>query len=139
MGGLINKMPVTGTTGLVGSMSIAGVPPFSGFWSKLLIIIAAVQAGRFGYAFWAVLVSILTLAMYVKVIKYAFLGKLNEKWNKIREVPFFMKLSMIILAFICVTGGILIISEVRGVFLDRASGVIADGVNYASLVFKNMQ
>lgn len=70
-------MPVTATTGLTASMSIAGVPPFSGFWSKLLIIIALVEAGRFGYAFWAALIGILTLAMYLKVVKYAFFGKLE--------------------------------------------------------------
>jgi len=94
MGGLMTKMPITGTTSLVASMSIAGIPPFNGFWSKLIIIIACVQANRLGYAFWAVLASILTLASFMKVMKYAFFGKLREKWNKVEEVPVFMKLAM---------------------------------------------
>ena len=47
-------MPVTGATNFVGAMAISGIPPFSGFWSKLLIIIAAVMAGKFWYAFWAI-------------------------------------------------------------------------------------
>jgi len=34
MGGLAKLMPITGVTFLVGWLSIAGVPPFSGFWSK---------------------------------------------------------------------------------------------------------
>jgi len=69
MGGLTTKMPITGATSLVASMSIAGIPPFNGFWSKLIIIIACVQANRLGYAFWAVLASILTLASFMKVMK----------------------------------------------------------------------
>ncbi|MFB0526348.1 MAG: complex I subunit 5 family protein, partial [bacterium] len=61
MGGLTSKMPVTGYSSLVGSMSISGIPPFSGFWSKLLIILAAIEAKHFIFASIAVLVSILTL------------------------------------------------------------------------------
>jgi multicomponent Na+:H+ antiporter subunit D len=38
MGGLGKRMPVTAGTSLVGSLSIAGVPPLNGFWSKLIII-----------------------------------------------------------------------------------------------------
>ena len=46
LGGLNHKMPVTGMTQFIGAMSVSGVPPFNGFFSKLIIIIAAVQAGR---------------------------------------------------------------------------------------------
>ena len=44
MGGLAKRMPLTAATNLVGALSIAGVPPLGGFWSKLLIIIALVQS-----------------------------------------------------------------------------------------------
>jgi len=139
MGGLITKMPVTGTTGLIGAMSVSGIPPFSGFWSKLIIIIATVQAGRFGYAFWAALISVLTLAMYVKVIKYAFLGKLRDSLVKIKEIPLFMKLSMIALSCICLFGGILVISNVSNLFLNKATKIVSEGVNYSDSVFENIK
>ncbi len=139
MGGLMTKMPITGTTSLVASMSIAGIPPFNGFWSKLIIIIACVQANRLGYAFWAVLASILTLASFMKVMKYAFFGKLREKWNKVEEVPVFMKLSMVILALICVVGGVLLIYNINEVFLKPASDVLLEGTKYADIVFKGIQ
>ncbi|MFQ5951939.1 MAG: complex I subunit 5 family protein [Candidatus Omnitrophota bacterium] len=138
MGGLAERMPVTGTTGLIGSMSIAGIPPLSGFWSKLIIIIAAVQAGRYGYAFWAVLVSILTLAMYAKVMKYVFFGKLAEKWDQIKEVPIFMKLSMGALAIICLIGGILLLGGISEAFLSKASSVLLEGTKYATIVLKGI-
>jgi multicomponent Na+:H+ antiporter subunit D len=131
MGGLNQKMPVTGTTNFIASMSIAGVPPFNGFWSKLLIIMAAVQAGYHGYAFWAVLASILTLASFMKVSKYAFFGKLRQRWEGVKEVPCFMKLSMMSLALICAIGGILLISQIDKVFLQKASNVLLGGKKYA--------
>lgn len=131
MGGLVNKMPVTGATYVIGSMSISGVPPFSGFWSKLIIIIAAVQAGRYWYAFWAVIASLLTLAALMKVAKYAFWGTLKEKYKAIKEVPLFMRLSMEILAFMCVIGGFFLIPEIRSVLFDKAVSVISGGLTYS--------
>ena len=139
MGGLMTKMPITGTTSLVASMSIAGIPPFNGFWSKLIIIIACVQANHLGYAFWAVLASILTLASFMKVMKYAFFGKLREKWNKVEEVPIYMKLAMIILALICVVGGVLLIHNISEFFLKPATDVLLEGTKYADIVFKGIQ
>ena len=138
MGGLAEKMPVTSTTSLIASMSIAGIPPFNGFWSKLIIIIACVQAGRYGYAFWAVLASILTLASFLKVMKYAFFDRLKEKWEKVKEVPIYMKLSMCVLALICIVGGVLLLGGVNQIFLGKATEVLTEGINYAAIVFKGI-
>ncbi|MCJ7543560.1 MAG: NADH/ubiquinone/plastoquinone (complex I), partial [Phycisphaerae bacterium] len=40
LGGLVRRMPVTSFACRVGALSIAGVPPFNGFFSKLIIIVA---------------------------------------------------------------------------------------------------
>ena len=138
MGGLAEKMPLTGTTNMIASMSVAGIPPFSGFWSKLIIIIALVQAGRLGYAFLAAFVSILTLAMFIKAMRYAFLGKLRKGLEGVKEVPFFMKLSMGILACICLVGGALLLPGINEVFLQQARNVLINGTKYASLVLRGM-
>jgi multicomponent Na+:H+ antiporter subunit D len=134
MGGLREKMPVTANTNLVASMSIAGIPPFNGFWSKLLIILACLQANRFGYAFCAIVASILTLASFMKVQKYAFFGTLNEKWRRIKEVPGAMRLSMAALAIICVAAGLLLIPLLRN-FMQAAVDVLLVGKGYAQTVF----
>jgi len=139
MGGLSEKMPVTCGTSLIASMSIAGIPPFNGFWSKLIIIIACVEAGRLGYAFWAVLASVLTLASFTKVMKYGFYGKLGAKMAKVKEAPFFMKFSMIGLAVICVVGGLLLLPGVRELFLMNAADVVSDGVKYVDVVLSVAQ
>jgi len=135
MGGLSQKMPVTSTTSLIASMSISGIPPFSGFWSKLIIIIAALQARQFVLAFIAILVSIITLAYYLKVQKLAFFGKLRKKWEGVKEVPFPMKLSMVILSIICLAGGLLLLPGISEVFLETARDALLAGKEYAALVF----
>lgn len=139
MGGLGEKMPVTSITALSAAMSIAGIPPFSGFWSKLIIIIACVQAGKYWYAFWAVLASILTLAYLLKVMKYAFFGSLNEQWDNIKEIPIFMKVSMIILALICLFGGLLFFPGIREPFLLKASEVLLGAKAYTIDIIRAVQ
>jgi multicomponent Na+:H+ antiporter subunit D len=112
MGGLCHRMPVTATTCAVGSLSISGIPPFNGFWSKLIIIIAAVQAedkfGSWAYVIAAltVLGSFITLVYYVKVQRYVLFGKLPERLQKLREVPAAMCLALVVLALLCVAVGI---------------------------------
>lgn len=138
MGGLNKKMPVTAATSLVASMAIAGVPPFNGFFSKLIIIFAAVQAGRIGYASWAVLASILTLASFAKVQKYAFFGKERREFNRIKEAPFFMKAAMVILAFICVLGGLLLVPKISDSFLKPASDVLIAGKAYGDIILRSI-
>ena len=139
MGGLNKRMPVTGYTSLVGSMSISGIPPLSGFWSKLLIIIAAIQAKYIGFAIIAILISILTLAYYLKLQRYAFFGELNKRWEKIREVPLFMVLAMISLSIICLVGGIIYIPQLKEIFLNPAVKVISAGVEYANSILGAVQ
>ncbi|MBT9164992.1 MAG: Na(+)/H(+) antiporter subunit D [candidate division WS2 bacterium] len=111
MGGLREQMPVTANTSLIASMSIAGIPPFNGFWSKLIIIMAAVQANQYLWATVAVISSILTLASFLKVQKYAFSGHSHGMFEKIKEVPFAMMAAMIIFAFLCLLTSLPVVRE----------------------------
>jgi len=134
LGGLNSRLPITGFTGLLGAMSISGIPPLGGFWSKLIIIIAAVQAGYFMFASIAILISIVTLAYYLKFLGFTFFGKVDDAWLKIKEVPWAMRFSMIILAIICVITGLLLIPILRP-FLQSAVEVLLSGREYSSIVF----
>ncbi len=138
MGGLRERMPVTANTSLVASMSIAGIPPFNGFWSKLIIIVACIETGHFAYASLAVLVSILTLAYFMKVQRYAFFGELKEQLSNIKEVPIFMKLSMILLAILCLLGGVLLMPNAYSDVLRLARDAVISGKDYASIVFSGL-
>jgi len=134
LGGLREKMPITGATSFLASMSIAGIPPFSGFWSKLLIIIAAVQAGYLGYALWAVMVSVVTLALFVKVFKDVFLGEPQHVWREVKEVPWRMQVSMIVLALLSMVSGLLLLPDVKDAFLRPATAIFLQGTHYAQVI-----
>ncbi|MFH1768815.1 MAG: monovalent cation/H+ antiporter subunit D family protein [Candidatus Omnitrophota bacterium] len=134
MGGLREKMPVTASTSMVASMAISGIPPFNGFWSKIIIIIACIEANRLGLAVWAVIGSILTLASFMKVQKYAFFGKLNERYNQLKEVPLFMQISMVALAVISIFGVVLLLPSIGAYLLQPAMDALLRGIRYMDLV-----
>jgi multicomponent Na+:H+ antiporter subunit D len=106
MGGLAKRMPLTAATSLVGSLSIAGVPPLGGFWSKLVIIMALVQSGHGVLAVVAVLASVVTLWYYLIMQRKAFFGQLNERWAAVKEAPFWMSAATVLLALLVIGSGI---------------------------------
>jgi multicomponent Na+:H+ antiporter subunit D len=114
MGGLENRMPVTNATSVFGMLSIAGVPPFNGFWSKLFIILGALEAGKTSIAVLAILVSIFTLGYFLIIQRKVFFGKLNEKWRDVREAPFAMSCAVILLAAACLVSGLFFHSVTSG-------------------------
>ncbi len=128
LGGLNRAMPVTGATSLVGSMSIAGIPPFNGFWSKLIIILACVQAGHYGFATVAVLVSIVTLAYQLKVQRGAFFAALPETLVTIRKEPRMMALAMMVLALGCIVLSFAVVTGFADpVLVGNAQEVLSSG------------
>jgi len=134
LGGLSRKMPVTGTTSMIASMSIAGIPPFNGFFSKLIIILACIQKGRVGLAVWAAVGSVLTLASFMKVQKYAFLGEVKEPLENVKEVPFLMRLAQILLAILCLLLSLLLLPQFRGAILEPAAKALTNGLKYSGIV-----
>jgi len=136
MGGLSSDMPATSATSFVASMAISGIPPFNGFFSKLIIIIAAVQAKFYLVAFLAVFVSIITLASFMKFQRYAFFNKksFSEKL-KIKEVPFPMILSMSIMAILCLVFSLLAFPGIRDQILGPAIDVLTNvGIYTQSII-----
>jgi multicomponent Na+:H+ antiporter subunit D len=120
LGGLKDFMPVTSATTLGASLSISGVPPFNGFFSKLIIIIAAVQGKFYIIAALAVIVSIITLAYFMKVQRYVFFDKARSGMTEIKKVPFLMSFPMIVLAILCLVMSLMIIPGIRDTFLLNA-------------------
>lgn len=133
MGGLSKAMPFTGATSAIGSLSISGIPPLNGFWSKLFIIMGLIYAGRYVLGVITILVSVLTLAYYLKVQRYAFFGKLGEGLEKVKEAPPLMCASMVALAIICIGAGIFFYPIMK-IILEPAVRVLQEGVGYSSLV-----
>ena len=137
MGNLMKILPITSQTSLIASLSISGIPPFNGFFSKLVIIIAALQAGLPWYAVFAVIGSLLTLASFMKVQRYGFKGEtvVDSVTNKI---GWRMNTAMITLAVLCVITSLLIVPGIKEVTLDPVVKVITDRTQYIHLVLGGM-
>jgi len=72
IGGLYKAKPWLGILFLIPALSLVGIPPLSGFWSKLLILQEAIAQGRVAWTVIALLVSVLTLYSMVKIWMEAF-------------------------------------------------------------------
>lgn len=82
--GLARKMPITSLGLVISLLALAGVPPLSGFWSKLMLFGAAINAGPIApWAPWlaiaGVLNSALSLAYYGWIIRKMYFEGENEK------------------------------------------------------------
>ncbi len=133
LGGLRETMPITSWTMNLGTLSIAGVPPFSGFWSKLIIIIATIKAGHLVIAGIAMAFAFVTLAYYVKVQREVIFGSVTKLVAKAREVPALMYVPLIILAIVCVGFGLLY-PIIGSRILEPARDALMNGTEYIQLV-----
>ena len=106
MGGLAKNMPHTNITSLIGSLSMAGIPPLSGFWSKFIIVVALWISGHYIYAFVAVLASIITLAYVLSMQKRIFWGVPQREYPSTKINNFGLMLSSVLLAAIILAVGI---------------------------------
>jgi NADH-quinone oxidoreductase subunit L len=105
LGGLRKAMPVTTAVFVVCGLSISGVPPFNGFFSKELVYDAALERGWVFYAA-AALGSFFTAASFLKLGHAAFFGPRRKEHETVREAPWAMLVPMAVIAALCVLFGI---------------------------------
>jgi multicomponent Na+:H+ antiporter subunit D len=74
LGGLARAHPVAAFAFLLGALSLIGLPPFSGFWAKVGLLTAAVDAGEFVVLAVALVVSLGTLVSMLKLGSGVFWG-----------------------------------------------------------------
>jgi multicomponent Na+:H+ antiporter subunit D len=104
MGGLGHSMKYTMVFFMIGALAIAGIPPFNGFASKLLIY-ESVYLFNPLLAIIAMVVSILTLASFVKVFHSIFMGPPLPEYAQVKEAPPAMLIGMGILAVLIIVFG----------------------------------
>jgi multicomponent Na+:H+ antiporter subunit D len=105
MGGLARNMKWTAAFYVIGALAIAGIPPFSGFASKLLIYETVLKFSPV-LSVIAMFVSLVTLASFAKVFYSAFTGPELPAYKEVREVPKSMIIGMSILAAFIIFFGI---------------------------------
>jgi len=128
MSGVLARSPVTGCTNLIGTMSICGIPPLGGFWSKLIIIFACIQADRPGLAFIATAVSILTLSYYFRAMTPVLFGsKGKHADNTGKPITVTMAIPMVILAVLSIMSVLLLLPNTGRELLGGAIAVLGKG------------
>jgi len=109
MGGLLKKLPWTGTFFIVGAIALAGIPPGAGFFSKDLILEEALLRGHI-VIYWIGTITALLTAFYIwKLVFLVFFGEPREKeiYEKAHEPTLVMLFPLFILALGSVTVGFL--------------------------------
>jgi len=116
MGGLKSKLPITHLTFLIGCIAIAGVPPFSGFFSKDEILAAAFAKSPI-YWVLGVIGAAMTAFYMFRLYTTTFLGKFrgsSDQENHVHESPLAMTLPLILLAIASALAGAIGIPEMMG-------------------------
>jgi NADH-quinone oxidoreductase subunit L len=111
MGGLRKALPITYLTCVVGSLALAGIPPFSGFFSKDAIIQAVHSASipGAGFAYLAVLLGVIITAFYsFRLVFLTFHGepRMNQEVRShVHEPPRVVTVPLVLLAIPSVIAG----------------------------------
>lgn len=135
MSGIHKKLKPTAVTSMIASLSISGIPPFNGFFSKLIIILAAFQAHQPVYAVLAAVASALTLAVFLNVQRYLTQdSSLNEIQAKPAKVPLSLNTAMIFLAVLCIFSTVLILPGIKELVLDKVVGTIQNRPAYLNII-----
>ncbi len=114
MGGLNKKLKITFITFLIGCIAIAGIPPFSGFFSKDAILLSAFVKNPVLYGI-ALFTALLTAFYMFRLLFITFSGKFRgtqEQEHHLHESPAAMTIPLIILAVLSIIGGFVGIPEV---------------------------
>ena len=116
MGGLRSRMPITFWTMVIAGLSLAGIFPFAGFWSKDAIVASAYDE-HYYVLFGMALITVFLTAFYIfRAIFLAFIGEpRTEMARGATESPGIMVGPMVILAFLSVVSGWVGIPEGFGI------------------------
>ena len=117
--GLAGRMPITAFTMAVAMLGLAGVPPLSGFWSKLLLFLS-VANGPFGWlALAGILNSALSLGYYGWIVKRMYFDE-GESTGRVAEPAWF------VLVFAVLVGLIIGIGIFPQQAINFASGAVSN-------------
>jgi hydrogenase-4 component F len=109
LGGLGRRMPVTAACFFIGAFAISGLPPFSGFMSKLTIFLAGAEVGMWAAVGVAIFTSLLTLIVVIRAGQAIFWGAPKSAQfavDSVKEAPASLWVAMGALAVVCVLLGV---------------------------------
>ncbi len=110
MGGLRKHLPITHPTFLAGSLALAGIFPFAGFWSKDEILSEAFKGGHFAVWALALLTAGMTAFYTFRMVFLTFYGKarFDDHKKHPHEAPASMAFPLVKLALLSAVAGALL-------------------------------
>jgi multicomponent Na+:H+ antiporter subunit D len=124
------RLPFYGVIYTLGALSLAGVPPFFGFFPKLFLILGAIKEKMLGVGLVLGIFSVLTLAYLLKITNKVFTKKGGEKV----EVPISTLFSFLLLVGLIFILGIFYFNYLYPNLIEKAGEAIMRGIEYAKLV-----
>ncbi len=118
--GLFRKMPFTMGGFIIGALSIIGVPPTCGFFSKWYLITGAIQAGQYHFMVALIFSSLVSVVLFFRVIEICYYEPFSEGHGHdhhpapIDEAPLSMVLPLLIVA-----AGLVVVGLYTGDIVDH--------------------
>ncbi|MDO8840741.1 proton-conducting transporter membrane subunit, partial [Methanocalculus sp.] len=132
LGGLGHSMKWTMGFFIIAALAIAGIPPLNGFASKLMIYESVFIFNPF-ISVIAMVVSIMTLASFVKVFHSMFMGPQLPQYAEVKEVPLPMLIGMGVLVILIILFG-LFPDLIVNTFVEPAALALIDRTGYIASV-----
>ena len=122
LSGLSKHQPLLALALAIFMFSLAGIPPLAGFFGKLYVFMAAVDAGLVALAILGVLASVVGAYYYVRIVKLMYFDEAAEPFDT--SQPFELKLvssitAVLVLGFIFLPGGLLQVAQAAATALVR--------------------
>lgn len=117
LGGLAGKMPITAVCAVIGALTIAGVPPTSGFMGEWTLFAGALDTAikenaengeilRYVVFGLGLVATVLTMSYMLWMLKRVFFGKLPEHLSNVKEASWYMTAPMMVIAGFTIVVGI---------------------------------
>ena len=118
MGQVYREMPVTGATMTVCALSMIGLPPFAGFFSKWYLALGAIQKGQYLFVAALILSSLLSAIYFFRLMEHLFMDakkELHDRYPK-AELPWQMLVPVLTAGIVIVGLGLFHTGIVSGIF-----------------------
>ncbi|MBR0571934.1 NADH-quinone oxidoreductase subunit L [Microvirga sp. STS03] len=135
MGGLRKYLPITFLTFLIGTLAIAGIPPFAGFFSKDELLAHVWEHNKLMWGL-GLLTSFMTSFYMFRLVFLTFFGTFRgteAQKSHLHESPMSMTLPLIVLAILSTIGGFLGIPAVFGENMHVLQNYLAPIYGYAQV------
>lgn len=118
MGQVYREMPVTGATMTVCALSMIGLPPFAGFFSKWYLALGAIQKGQYLFVAALILSSLLSAIYFFRLLEHVFMDPKKERRDKYpkAELPWQMLVPVLTAGIVIVGLGLFHTGIVSGIF-----------------------